>query len=180
MISLKKTFLAACLAVVGLSTSVKATPLGDLTDGLLHIGSVTGEWSLYANAGDVITITARRLDPVDIWSYATYGATHMNPNSGDPSVVSPTYGVGWGDDQLAPFVGGSFGDPQYTFTSAYTGLITVWVSDCCNDNQITARNYNVIASGSTASAVPEAGASLVLVGLGLASLGLMRWKQKAA
>jgi hypothetical protein len=159
-----------------------AMVFGDLTDGSLNIGSVAGEWSLYVNAGDNVTITARRLQATDIWSFATYGAVAYNPFSGNPAVVSSTYGVGWGDDNLPanPGYGGSFGDPQYTFTASISGLVTVWVDQCCGQggNPLA---YNVQATGSTgSSSVPDSGSTFTLMGVALFGATVLRRKLKSA
>ena len=155
--------IATALILAGFNTAAQAVILGNLNDGAVHVGSVAGDWSLFANAGDIITVTARRLEPVDIWSFATYG-----------SVGDQSQAFVWGDDQLSPFVGGPWGDPQYTFTAAVTGPITITVDRCCS--QIGgALAYNVQATGSTAH-IPEGGATLAVLGLTLTAMAGARRK----
>jgi len=163
--------LLATLSVV--SAAFAATPsqaspvLGNLNDGLNHIGTISGVWSLFVNAGDFITVTARRLQTSDIYAIATDGAA----GSGNQ--------VGYGDDNLSPYVGGPYGDPQFSFTAASTGEYSVLVDYCCSATPGDALSYFVFATGSTASvnSVPLPG-TLALAGLGLVALGAIRRKKQ--
>ena len=78
---LKTTLAAAGIAgMMFLSAPAQAIPvLGNLNDGANHTSSTTGIWSLFVNAGDFVTVTARRLVPVDIWAVATNGADGSGP-----------------------------------------------------------------------------------------------------
>src|SRR5262245_49248 len=122
--NLKTTLAAASIAgAMFLSAPAQAIPvLGNLNDGANHTSSTTGIWSLFVNAGDFVTVTARRLVPVDIWAYATDGAEGSGTT------------IAWGDDNLAPFAGGSWGDPQFSFTAAFSGEYSIFVERCCGSN----------------------------------------------
>lgn len=165
--------LKAILASLGLAGSLllsapaQAIPvLGNLNDSLTHTSGTTGFWSLFVNAGDFVTVTARRLVPVDIWSFVTNGAEGAGSR------------FAAGDDNLPPFVGGPWGDPQYSFTAATTGEYSVFVGRCCGNTANENISYFVSARGATGNAVPLPG-TLALLGLGLFGLAAVRSKTKA-
>lgn len=152
--------------------------LGDLTDGAVHIGSSTGFWTVSVNAGDVVTVTARRLsafDPVagawnglesDTTAYSSVSANSTN-----------TLSVGAGDDQLAAnCCGGGFGDPQFSFAALTSGTYTVAVFQF-NNTIIQNLGYSVSAVGATRS-IPEPG-TLILLGAGLLDLSFARHRKAA-
>jgi hypothetical protein len=71
MISKFRSVISAAILVAGTLIAMPghAIPLGNLDDGLVHVGSQSGYWSLDVNSGDVITVIARRLQATDIWSF---------------------------------------------------------------------------------------------------------------
>lgn len=168
---LLNTLLKKMLASLALVLSVTAVPtgaanaavLGNLNDGLNHTSTTTGFWSLFVNAGDNVTVTARRLDPVDIWAVARNGADGAGSQ------------IGMGDDQLPAFVGGPFGDPQFSFVAATTGEYSIGVFQFGTFSIVEQIDYFVSAVGATGNSVPLPG-TLLLVGLGLGVLGLNRRK----
>lgn len=164
---LRKAMLALGFAgAMFMSAGSQATVIGNLNDGLNHTASTTGFWSLFVNAGDYVTVTARRLVAVDIWAFADNGA------DGSGSLIAA------GDDELPAYVGGSYGDPQFSFTAATTGEFSIGVFRCCNQSSIENISYFVSATGATGNAVPIP-ATIGLVGLGLFGLGFSR-RRKAA
>jgi hypothetical protein len=113
--------LVGVIVAFALTAPAKAvTYLGDLTDGALDLSTVTGYWSLSVDSGDSITVTARRLVPIDIWAAGNL-----------PSSPPPGGYFIWGDDQLPPLVGGVYGDPQFSFVAAETGVYSIGVFRCC-------------------------------------------------
>lgn len=161
------SIVALFFALTGLA---QASVIGNLNDGLDHTASTTGYWSLYVNAGDFVTVTARRLDPVDIIAVALNGPDGSGTQ------------VGSGDDQLPPFAGGPFGDPQFSFTALTTGEYSVGVFRFGSNNAIEQIDYFVNARGATGSqdgVVPEPG-TFVLMALGLAGLAFRNRKSRGA
>lgn len=154
--------MVASLGVVSSGPAHAAAVLGNLNDGLNHTSATTGFWSLFVNTGDVVTVTARRLVPTDIWGFATDGA-------GGTGIQ-----IASGDDQLPPYAGGSWGDPQFSFTAATTAEYSVGVFRCCGAN-VEQIDYFVNSQGATGTgnAVPIPG-TLALVGLGLVGLANSR------
>jgi hypothetical protein len=161
--------LALSLGLVA-AGSAQATPvaLGNLNDGLNHTSFSTGWWSLLVNAGDVVTVTARRLDDTDLIATAFDGANGAGNQ------------VGSGDDQLPSFSGlGDYGDPQFTFTALTAGEYSVGVFEWGTGNaEDLARNYFVSAVGATTNNVPEPG-SIALLGLGLFGIAASRKRKQA-
>lgn len=146
--------------------SAQASVIGNLNDGLNHTATNTGYWSLFVNAGDNVTVTARRLEPTDIWAFATDG-----PDGTGTRIAA-------GDDQLSAFAGGPWGDPQFSFLAAMTGEFSVGVFRCCNSSNFEAINYFVNAQGATgqeSGAVPEP-TTIALFGLGLLGFAAARRK----
>lgn len=166
---MKNFIKSVCFAATLLSTicSAQASVIGNLNDGLNHTSATTGYWSLFVTTGDVVTVTARRITPVDIWAFATNG-----PDGSGAAFV-------FGDDQLPPATGGPWGDPLFTFTAATTGEYSVGVFRCCGAANETI-SYFVNAQGATGTdgVVPEPG-TIALMGLGLSALALRVRKLRA-
>jgi hypothetical protein len=185
---------AASLAgaiLFGAASAAEAAPIthaGDLTDGLLHVGTADvldynnlplwangNLWTISLNAGDNVTITVLRLTDFDpqmtIWDGLESDTT--NYTSQFANSVNTTL-VDYADDELPPnipSVNGCCGEPQTIFTATTTGVYTVGIFGLGGDAGANPHSYSVIATGATGTVVPEA-ATLGLFGLGLAGLGL--------
>ena len=177
----KKCLMAVAIATAMAAplTSTTAAQLGDLSDGATHVGGQTGYWSLFANAGDSITVTGLRLQAFDPIAVAWSG--HIDPAGG---FASPGLGaaLGFGDDEIPGnnSLGGGFSDPQFSFTAGFTGEYTVGVFRCCTEN-IENLAYSVQATGSSFQAVPEPETyAMMVAGLGLLGFAARRRKAKAA
>ena len=166
-------FLAGLLA---LQSPVRAAPIsyvGDLSDGAVHVASLTGFWTLSVNVGDNIIVTVRRLSAFDPVAGAWNGVESDTTNySSVFSNSTNTVRVGSGDDQLPAFCcGGGFGDPQFAFVAGSTGVYTIGAFEFLNLN-IQNLDYSVSAVGSTAT-VPEP-TTIALLSAGLLGLGYVR------
>lgn len=174
----------AVLAGMGLATSVNATPIsyeGQLFDGVTVYGSISGSysgngdwWNFYADADDVVTITGHRqeasLDP----AFTLY--------SGMGDTDDLTYLATADDDVPEPLgLAGPYADPQLTnFDIPTTGFysLNMWSylsgSPGCDD----VWDYSLVIHGNSAT-VPEPSA-LLLLGLGLAGLGVAARQKRTA
>jgi hypothetical protein len=164
------TFLAALsVAVAAPSPSARAITIqGDLTDGAVHVGSITGFWTLSLNAGDIVTVTALRLEAFDPISFA-YDTMQAFVASGDDNIA--------GNSLLYPVVcpvGFDCTDPQYSFTAFKTGTYFVELVQCCKLIEGESLRYSLQAVGSTAP-VPGPIVGAGLPGLILAGGGLLAW-----
>lgn len=159
-------FAALSVAVAAPSPSARAITIqGDLTDGAVHVGSITGFWTLSLNAGDNVTVTGLRLEAFDPISQTL-----------DPNKVF----VALGDDEIVGnslVYGGGAGDPRYSFTAALTGTYFVGLFQFQLGTAFVegeSFNYSLQAVGSSA-AVPGPIVGAGLPGLILACGGLLAW-----
>ena len=201
---LKKTVpalaLTAGLLGAGAASAVPITYAGDLTGGALlssneldvddpndtSLWSVGNLWTLSVVAGDVITVTARRLTDIDLILTIWDGLENDTMNyigRGAYGNASSTNYVTMGDDELpanVPGPAGGFGDPQASFTAATTGIYTVGVFGLDGAAGVD-HSYTVQAAGATGPAVGVVPlpAGLPLLFAGLAGLGLIARRRKS-
>ena len=160
---LKKFYVGVALLLSLGTAPSQAAILGDLTDGQVHIGTQTGMWSLFVNAGDMLNVIAFRLSAFD-----PIMALFNGPN-GTGSMVA------YADDTHpgnAGIYGGGFSDPHFSWTALTSGEYTVQVSQFSGLDEGLGFAYSVQATGSS---VPLPG-TLALLGLGLLGLGVIRRK----
>lgn len=179
---MKKTMIAMmvlCGAAAGASAQI--VPQGDATDGLPHAGTVDGTnevssvatwsfWTFSANAGDNINIEVNRmvadLDPVSSVVFGNATGTPFASVTGitifDWSAPGLSSVIASGDDDdPANVAGGPWGDPNYGFTAADTGVYTIAVASYISATP-GPHAFEIIVTGST---VPTPGA------LGLLAMG---------
>lgn len=174
------------LAVVALSGAADAqvATLGDLTSGAPGVGTITtpgntiaigtasawGFWTFSANAGDAINIEVdRTTGPLDPASSVVFGnanglafAALTGTSIFDWSGPGLSANIASGDDNDPPAIPGPFGDPNYGFVAADTGVYTVAVGSFASGTMPAGGyGYSIIVTGST---VPAPGA-LALLGL---------------
>lgn len=198
-----KRILFTCLLSIAV-TDAMATPIsgyvGTLTTNVTRFGQIgtgfmTGSpsddfWMFSGSTGDVITLTANRLENnLD---------TGMNLYFGTGADTSLLTNLGFRDDNYPELAGfeGPYSDPQFlNFLLPSTGLYTVQItsvasgspgSDGLFDYQVTLGTpptgevlpHNGSVPEPDNGSVPEP-ASLALLGIGLAGLGAMRRRKTA-
>lgn len=197
-----KMALYACTITVGMiATTAQAatiTYVGDLTSGVLMTSAgvhrndaitpatwdIGNLWTLAVNAGDVVTVVARRLsnfDPImSVWQGVE---TDTAAYTGYYASSAHSTLIGSDDDTLPANVRGSarFGDPKLTFTAATTGLYTVGVFGLGSGRRNADYTYSVQATGATGNVSPvPLPASMTLILAALGGLGLVARRRKAA
>ena len=172
------------VAGLGLVTSVSATPIsyeGQLFDGVTAYGSISGSgsdngdwWNFYADADDVVTITGHRLEASLDPAFTLYFGL------GDTDDL--TY-VASADDEIPEPLGlaGPYADPQLTnFDIPTTGYysLNMWSYASGSPGSDDVWSYSLAIYGNSAT-VPEPSA-LLLLGLGLAGLGVAARQKREA
>jgi len=192
--SLKAIFAGVILSVSCLANAGIITYSGDLTDGSLQTSGgleyldyqlfdtwdVDHLWTFDVNAGDNVTITARRLTDFDtvmlIWEGTETDTSAIT--SWGTDTLNMTL-IGYADDELSPNIPsviGCCGDPQYNGVAATTATWTVGVF-ALGGQQGVEHFYNVQATGSSVS-VPEP-STLAIFALGMIGLASRRFKKQS-
>lgn len=172
-------FTAAIAALAG-TASAQVVVSGDLTNGASQNGVITvngntntnssawSYWTFAANAGDNINVNVDRitgeLDPIAAVHFGNVaGASFADlPDLINWNAAGLTF-VAIGDDDEPPAVPGPFGDPNFGFVAANSGIYSIAVSSFAS-GQIPANGYqfSIVVTGST---VPTPAAA-TLLGLG--------------
>jgi hypothetical protein len=195
---MRTLFCTLCAVAVTSTASAQVVISGDLTSGLPSIGNITPSpgdadgidladaphwdfWTFSANAGDAINIEVDRLlgglDPVSSVVFGNAGGLAFGSLTGtsifDWSGPGLSANIAQGDDDDPPALPGPFGDPNYGFVAASTGVYTVAVGSFLSTLPFppTGYPYSIVVTGST---VPAPGALALLGVAGLVVGGRRR------
>lgn len=168
----------AALAVASVGVAAPISYQGDLTSTGLVESKVEKEawWTFSANAGDILTITVRRLEAALDPALVLY--------SGVSSNINDLTFLGYRDDNLdAGVAGGPFGDPQFsnfgiTETGEYSLRLFSFVSLDAGQDGLFDYSINVENSTALTSASVSEPATFGIMALSM--MGLMGLRRKLA
>lgn len=171
---IKSIITVAALAFASVSIAAPITYQGDLTGAGLVESQLETEhwWRFSATAGDIVTITARRMEA------ALDPALYLY--SGVSSDVKGLTFLGFRDDTIAAGVaGGPFADPQFTnYNIAATGdySLRVYSFVSYDAGQDGLYDYSIEVANSTASVTEPATFGIMALSL----MGLVGLRRKFA
>jgi hypothetical protein len=194
---MKRVWLALTTTVLLLAaTSAPAVPItysGQLFDGVPVVGVNTQPpgnssnpvgatyFSLFANAGDSITVFGDRLDGHFDMSFWIFSGLYTDTDDFGPSFpgLQAANLIDFGDDDDPPNIPGPFGDPRSVFNAPVTGFYTVAVTSFLSGVGGPPNDFQLQANG-VSQEIPEP-TSMVLFGMAFVGMaGYCRWRRRAA